>query len=164
MPITATGIGSGLDVESLVSQLILADVQPAENRLEHQRGTYHAQLTAYGSVKSALAKFQAAAASASAASQYTGKLASTSSSDAVTATAESSAAVGDYELSVIPRQGAIACFRALSPRQPRPLARVRLPSVWERFAMIRVPVPSPALPKKRTQAPFRWSSIAVIIR
>ena len=38
MPITATGIGSGLDVESLVSQLILADVQPAENRLNTQRG------------------------------------------------------------------------------------------------------------------------------
>jgi len=33
MPLTATGIGSGLDVESLVSQLVLADVQPAEVRL-----------------------------------------------------------------------------------------------------------------------------------
>ena len=68
MPITATGIGSGLDVESLVSQLILADVQPAENRLNTKEASYQAQLTAYGSVKSVLSQFQAAAASAGAAS------------------------------------------------------------------------------------------------
>ena len=101
MPITATGIGSGLDVESLVSQLVLSDVQPVENRLNTKEATYLAQLTAYGSVKSALAKFQTAAASASAASQYTGKLASTSSSDAVTATADPSAAVADYTVDVV---------------------------------------------------------------
>ena len=101
MPITATGIGSGLDVESLVSQLVLSDVQPVENRLNTKEATYLAQLTAYGSVKSSLAKFQTAAASASAASQYTGKLASTSSSDAVTATADPSAAVADYTVDVV---------------------------------------------------------------
>ena len=100
MPITATGIGSGLDVESLVSQLVLADVQPVENRLDTKEAAYLAQLTAYGSVKSALAKLQTAAASASTASQYTGKLASTSSSDAVTAVADSGAAVGDYRVDV----------------------------------------------------------------
>jgi len=100
MPITATGIGSGLDVESLVSQLILADVQPAENRLNTKEASYQAQLTAYGSVKSLLSQFQAAAASAGVASQYIGKLASTSLFDTVTATADSSADVGDYDLEV----------------------------------------------------------------
>ena len=100
MPITATGIGSGLDVESLVSQLILADVQPAENRLNTKEASYQAQLTAYGSVKSVLSQFQAAAASAGVASQYIGKLASTSLFDTVTATADSSADVGDYDLEV----------------------------------------------------------------
>ena len=100
MPITATGIGSGLDVESLVSQLILADVQPAENRLNRKEASYQAQLTAYGSVKSVLSQFQAAAASAGAAGQYTGKLANTALYDTVTATATSSAAVGDYSVDV----------------------------------------------------------------
>ena len=100
MPITATGIGSGLDVESLVSQLILADVQPAENRLNRKEASYQAQLTAYGSVKSVLSQFQAAAASAGAAGQYTGKLANTALFDTVTATATSSAAVGDYSVDV----------------------------------------------------------------
>ena len=100
MPITATGIGSGLDVESLVSQLILADVQPAENLLNRKESTYQAQLTAYGSVKGVLAQFQAAAASAGAAGQYTGKLANTALYDTVTASATSSAAVGDYSVDV----------------------------------------------------------------
>jgi len=100
MPITATGIGSGLDVESLVSQLVLSDVQPVENRLDKKEAAYLAQLTAYGSVKSSLAKFQTEAKSASTASQYMGKVASTSSSDAVTAVADSGAAVGDYRVDV----------------------------------------------------------------
>ena len=100
MPITATGIGSGLDVESLVSQLILADVQPAENRLNIKEASYQAQLTAYGSVKSVLSQFQAAATSAGAAGQYTGKIANTSLYDTVTATASSSAAVGDFSVDV----------------------------------------------------------------
>lgn len=100
MPITATGIGSGLDVESLVSQLILADVQPAENRLNRKEASYQAQLTAYGSVKSVLSQFQATAASSSVAGQYIGKLASSSSNETVTAAATSNAAVGDYSLDV----------------------------------------------------------------
>ena len=100
MPITATGIGSGLDVESLVSQLVLADVEPAEKRLNTREAAYLAQLSAYGSVKGVLSQFQIAAASAGAVGQYTGKLASTSSSESVMATATASAAVGDYSVDV----------------------------------------------------------------
>jgi len=100
MPITATGIGSGLDVESLVSQLVLADVQPAENRLNSSEAKYQAELTAYGSLKGALAGFQSSVASSAASSQYVGKTASTSLSDIVTATAEQSAPEGSYALEV----------------------------------------------------------------
>ena len=35
MPITSTGIGSGLDVETLVSQLVLAETQPQETAVNH---------------------------------------------------------------------------------------------------------------------------------
>jgi len=100
MPITATGIGSGLDVESLVSQLVLADVQPAENRLNSSEAKYQAELTAYGSLKGALAGFQSSVASSAASSQYVGKTASTSLFDTVTATAEQSAPEGSYALEV----------------------------------------------------------------
>ena len=76
MPITATGIGSGLDVESLVSQLSLQTFSQLKT-LEHERGILSSPATAYGSVKACLSQFQAAAASAGAAGQYTGKLANT---------------------------------------------------------------------------------------
>jgi len=100
MPITATGIGSGLDVEALVSQLILADVQPSENRLNTSEANYQAQLTAYGSLKSALSTFQSVAAGSAASAQYVGKTASTSLVDSATATADQSAAEGSYALEV----------------------------------------------------------------
>ena len=159
MPITATGIGSGLDVESLVSQLILADVQPAENLLNRKESTYQAQLTAYGSVKGVLAQFQAAAASAGAAGQYTGKLANTALYDTVTASATSSAAVGDYSVDVTALAKAQSlASSAFSPPPPTRSARVRSRLVWERSAMIRVPVPSQALPKKTDT-----TSVSVII-
>ena len=37
MGITATGLGTGLDVEGIVSSLVLADIQPAEQRLNATR-------------------------------------------------------------------------------------------------------------------------------
>ena len=106
MPITATGIGSGLDVESLVSQLVLADIQPADNRLNRSEANYQAQLTSYGSVKSALSAFQTSVSSASSAAQYIGKQASTTLFDTITASAEPSAASGDYAIEVAALAGA----------------------------------------------------------
>ncbi len=71
MPLTATGIGSGLDVESLVSQLVLADVQPAEQRINRvMKPNIRPKYQLMGAVKSALASFQTAASSAATASQY----------------------------------------------------------------------------------------------
>jgi flagellar hook-associated protein 2 len=100
MPLTATGIGSGLDVESLVSQLVLADIQPAEQRINRNEAKYQAEISAYGAVKSALSAFQTAASNASTASQYRSNSATTSLFSAITATATSSAVTGAYELEV----------------------------------------------------------------
>jgi flagellar hook-associated protein 2 len=101
MPLTATGIGSGLDVESLVSQLVLADIQPAEQRINRSEAKYQAEISAYGVVKSALSAFQSAASSAATASQYRSNSATTSLFSAITATATSSAVEGAYELEVV---------------------------------------------------------------
>jgi flagellar hook-associated protein 2 len=100
MPITATGIGTGLDVESLVAQLVLADVGPAESRLNSSEATYQAELSAYGVAKSALAAFQSTAVTASSASSYQGKTATTSLFSAVTATAANGALTGNYDIEV----------------------------------------------------------------
>ena len=100
MPLTATGVGSGLDVETLVSQLVLADIQPAEQRINSSEATYQAEISAYGVVKGALANFQNAASSAAAASEYRAKTATTTQFSDVTAEAGIGATVGEYEISV----------------------------------------------------------------
>ena len=56
--ITSTGIGSGLDVQSLVSQLVAAEAQPTELRIARKEADLQARLSAYGSLKAALTTFQ----------------------------------------------------------------------------------------------------------
>lgn len=55
--ITSTGIGSGLDVPSLVQQLVAAEGQPAEFRIARQEARFQGKLSALGSLKSALSDF-----------------------------------------------------------------------------------------------------------
>ena len=57
MAISATGIGSGIDVESLVSQLVAAEGQPTANRLNTKEAKLQADLSAFGSLKSALSSY-----------------------------------------------------------------------------------------------------------
>ena len=56
--ITATGLGSGLDIEGLVSQLVQAEAQPAIRRLDLREAEAQAQLTAYGTLRGAFDAFQ----------------------------------------------------------------------------------------------------------
>ncbi|HSG92212.1 MAG TPA: flagellar cap protein FliD N-terminal domain-containing protein, partial [Methylotenera sp.] len=58
MAITAGGIGSGIDVNGLVQQLVAAEGQPATQRLNLKEANIQANLSAFGSLKSALSRFQ----------------------------------------------------------------------------------------------------------
>ena len=100
MPITATGLGTGLDVEGIVTSLVLADIQPAEQRLNANETKYQAQLSAYGSVKGALSVFQTAANSVGTAANYQKKASTTSQYSDVGVSAKGGAAVGSYDISV----------------------------------------------------------------
>ncbi|MEQ8204783.1 MAG: flagellar filament capping protein FliD [Woeseia sp.] len=55
--IISTGIGSGLDVSSLVSQLVAAEGQPAERRIASGEAKAQARLSAFGTLKSSLSEF-----------------------------------------------------------------------------------------------------------
>ena len=83
MPITATGIGSGLDVESLVSQLVSADITPAATRLSIKEARFQAEISAFGTLKSAVAAFQGSISSVNAVATYQSKAASTTLSDKI---------------------------------------------------------------------------------
>jgi flagellar hook-associated protein 2 len=56
--ITSTGIGSGLDVGGIVEQLVAAEGQPAEQRFARQEARAQSELSAYGTLKSALSEFR----------------------------------------------------------------------------------------------------------
>jgi flagellar hook-associated protein 2 len=61
MAISSAGIGSGLDVSSIVSQLMALERRPL-TALDTKEAKLQSQLTAYGSLKGALSSFQSAVA------------------------------------------------------------------------------------------------------
>ncbi len=97
--ITAAGIGSGLDVENIVSQLVALERIPLDN-LESEASQIQAQISAYGTLKSKVAEFETAMDALGSSDKF--KLYSTTSSaeTVLTAAADSSAAVGTYEVEI----------------------------------------------------------------
>ena len=98
--LTATGIGSGLDIESLVTQLISAQRSPVETRLVARESALTAELSGFGSLKSALSTFQDSISSLNKLSSFGQRTTPSSNTDAVVASANSTAASGSYSLSV----------------------------------------------------------------
>lgn len=56
--IISSGIGSGLDIAGLVSQLVAAEAAPVETRLAQKEARVQTKLSAFGSLKSQLADFK----------------------------------------------------------------------------------------------------------
>jgi flagellar hook-associated protein 2 len=53
MAIAALGIGSGLDLNALVDQLVAAERKPREDRLNRREAEIEARLSAFGSIRAA---------------------------------------------------------------------------------------------------------------
>lgn len=99
MAISATGIGSGLDVNSLVSQLMAVERRPLD--LVSRAGSdLESKLSAFGRISSALSSFQDAAAELSTQSKWQVFKAESSDDTAVVPTATSSALEGSYAVTV----------------------------------------------------------------
>lgn len=97
--ISAPGVGSGLDVNSIVQQLMAIERQPL-NRLEADKQSYETQLSAYGQVKSGLSTFQSAFADLKTLDAFEVYKATSADETAFTATANSSAAVSFNSIQV----------------------------------------------------------------
>lgn len=98
--ITSTGIGSGLDVESLVSQLVQAEAKAPTQRLNRKEANLEAELSALGSVKGALSDFRSSLSKLNDLSAFQKRSASSSDSSLFTASATSDAAEGSYGVEV----------------------------------------------------------------
>ena len=97
--ITAPGIGSGLDVNSIITQLMALERRPLD-LLDTRKTQINAQISAYGKLKSALATFQAAMKKLATLDKF--QIFKTSSADeaVVTATAGPGAAGGTIDVVV----------------------------------------------------------------
>lgn len=99
MAITATGIGSGLDIQGLVSQIMQVERQPL-TRLQQKRTQYENQISAFGQIKSALSELQSALEALQNPDTFSAAKVSVAANADFTATAQPGAAAGIYELSV----------------------------------------------------------------
>lgn len=96
---TSSVSSSGIDVQTLVSQLMTVERQPI-TRLNNQENSYQAKLSAYGTVKSAVSTFQAAVQKLNSTSSFQVLKATPADTSILTATASSSAVAGTYSLEV----------------------------------------------------------------
>ena len=101
MPIIAGGIGSGLDINGLVSQLVAAEAEPTNARLNTQEIDLGSELSAFGTLKSALSAFQTSVTRLEDESAFQVFTANSSDEDVFTASADKTAVAGSYNIEVI---------------------------------------------------------------
>ena len=98
--LSASGVGSGLDVNGIVSQLMALERRPLDN-LNALGTKLNSQLSAYGQLKSGLSTFQTAMKSLSNSDKFQVFSATSSNNDTFTATADKTATVAKYSIEVL---------------------------------------------------------------
>lgn len=100
MAITSSGIGSGLDVNSLVAQLVAAERAPTDVRFQRVETTTKNQISAFGALKSALAGLESSLKKFDAAGALPGRKVTVGTDAGFSATAGTDARLGSYSISV----------------------------------------------------------------
>lgn len=95
-----TGIGSGLDIDSIVAGMVAAERAPKETQLANLEKKTTTQITAVGALKGAISDFQAALAALNKPELFQARSATSSKSDLVGVTATTTAGAGNYQLEV----------------------------------------------------------------
>jgi len=96
---SSAGIGSGLDINSIVTQLMTIEQRPL-TLLNQKEASYQAKLSAYGTLKSSVASLQGAVRALKSSSLYTAQSAKVADSTVASASAVATAVAGTYNLNV----------------------------------------------------------------
>lgn len=98
--ITSLGVGSGLDINSLVSQLVAAERAPKDQRLARDEAKLTTEFTALAALKGAMAGLQSAVDALRTPASFALLKATTGDEQYYTASATGAAVAGDYDVAV----------------------------------------------------------------
>ncbi|QID17322.1 flagellar filament capping protein FliD [Nitrogeniibacter mangrovi] len=110
--ISSLGIGSGIDSNSIVTQLMAIERQPL-NKLDTKESAFNAQISAFGTLKSRLSDLQSAAATLADPNKLAGFAATVGDADVIAATAGTFAKEGSYAVEVVQLAQAQKSFSSL---------------------------------------------------
>jgi len=99
--ITSTGLGSGLQINDIVTAIIDAEKVPAQGKIDRDAVTATEKISAFGSINSALSTFKDSYKDLSKTSSYSAVDISSSDESVLTATAGLGAQTGVYDIEVI---------------------------------------------------------------
>src|SRR5690606_8184138 len=95
-----TGIGSGIDIDSIVKTMVAAERAPKETQLANLEKKTTTQITAVGALKSAISEFQTALGGLNKPELFQARSATSSKADQVAVTASTKAGAGSYQVEV----------------------------------------------------------------
>lgn len=99
--VTSSGLGSGLDINSLVDQLVAAERAPTANRLTQREARANEELSALGRFKSSLATFKDSLAKLTDVATFQGRTVKVGDDKVFTAAASNASLPGNYSVEVL---------------------------------------------------------------
>jgi len=99
--VSSTGLGSGLDINSIVTQLVAAEGNGPTTLLNSRQTQIQSKLSAYGQFQAAVSALQASLATLATTAQFQSNSASVGDPAVASAAADTTAAAGTYSLSVV---------------------------------------------------------------
>jgi len=100
MAISSSGIGSGLDVKSIISQLMAVESQP-KKALDQKEANYQAKISGLGALKSVFSSLQTASSGMKTASTFTALKATVADTSIASASAVLTASQAKYTIDVV---------------------------------------------------------------
>lgn len=97
--ITSAGIGSGLDVENIISSLLAVEGQPII-QLQQRKSAIDVKISAFGQIKSQLDAFKTVANTLTEPTTFQGVKSSSSDTDVLTVSGSNISALGRYDINV----------------------------------------------------------------
>ena len=98
--LSISGVGSGLDIQGIVGQLVQAEGAPRRNLLASREASYEATLSGLSKLKSAASELSSAAFDLRSLDTFRTRAVTSSNEDILTATASPGTALGKYQVEV----------------------------------------------------------------